>query len=166
MIRNINIIDEQFPMLQSSSQDMNIDISYTFKIFFEDTNHREKSEHWAKRLKDPKIYNMLLGLIIKSLCAEVTNRGPLVVEQDVMPKIVLQECNRMSSKLLCPGTNLPLAQTILTVCFCGPNATIARVSSGRWNWASDHSELKYFGNTPANMRNEVSNYFYRYQNNE
>lgn len=101
-------------------------------------------------MKDPKIYNMLLGLIIKSLCAKVTNRGPLVIVQDVTPRIILQECNRMS-EMLCPVTNLPLAQTIFIVCFCGPNATIARVSSGSRNWASDHSELKYFGNTPANM---------------
>lgn len=159
MIRNINIIEEQFPMLQRSWQDMSIDISDMFKSFFNNTNHREKSEHRSKRLKGQKIYNMLPGLIIKSLCAEVTNRGPLVAVQDVTSKIVLQECNRMSSKMLCPGTNLPLAQTIFIVCFCGPNATIARVSSGSRNWASDHSELKYFGNTPANMWNEVNNCF-------
>lgn len=98
---------------------MSIDISDTFKSFFKNTNHREKSEHRAKRLKDPKIY--------------------------------YRNVTGCPQKMLCPVTNLPLAQTIFIVCFCGPNATIARVSSGSRNWASDHSELKYFGNTPANM---------------
>jgi hypothetical protein len=35
--------------------------------------------------------------------------------------------------------------------FWGPKATIALVSSGRWNCANDHSELKYFGSTPAKL---------------
>jgi hypothetical protein len=43
---------------------------------------------------------------------------------------------------------LPLAQEIRTVCFCGPNATMARESSGIRNCANDHSELKYLGKTP------------------
>jgi hypothetical protein len=46
---------------------------------------------------------------------------------------------------------LPLAQAIRTVCFCGPNATMARASSGIRNCANDHSELKYLGNTPATL---------------
>lgn len=121
------------------------------RVSSKNTNHRAKSEYRANKLKDPKIYNILLGLAIKSLCAEVTNRRALVVVQDMTPKIVPHERNRISSKMLCPGTNLPLAQTTFIVCFCGPNATIARVSSGSRNWASDHSELKYFGNTPAKM---------------
>jgi hypothetical protein len=46
---------------------------------------------------------------------------------------------------------LPLAQAIRTVCFCGPNATMARESSGIRNCANDHSELKYLGKTPATL---------------
>jgi hypothetical protein len=33
--------------------------------------------------------------------------------------------------------------------FCDPNATMNLVFSGKWNCANDHSELKYFGKTPA-----------------
>lgn len=37
--------------------------------------------------------------------------------------------------------------TIMMV-FWDPNAAMNCVSSGKWNWANDHSELKYFGKTP------------------
>jgi len=51
---------------------MSIDISDMFKSFFNNTNQREKSEHRAKRLKGPKIYNMLPGLINKSVLKSLT----------------------------------------------------------------------------------------------
>lgn len=60
MIRNINIIEEQFPMLQRSWQDMSIDISDMFKSFFNNTNHREKSEQ-GKEIEGPKNIQYVTG---------------------------------------------------------------------------------------------------------
>lgn len=44
----------------------------------------------------------------------------------------------------------------MTTVFWEPNAAMKWVTSGTWNWANDHSELKYFGRTPGR----------RYQKNE
>jgi hypothetical protein len=59
---------------------------------------------------------------------------------------------------------LPLAQAIRTVCFCGPNATMARASSGIRNCANDHSELKYLGNTPFMNEREEPAFVAAYDN--
>ena len=42
---------------------------------------------------------------------------------------------------------LPSMPAIIIV-FWDPNAAINWVTSGKWNWANDHSELKYLGRTP------------------
>lgn len=43
---------------------------------------------------------------------------------------------------------LPSMPTI-RILLLTPNAAVYRVPSGKWNWANDHSELKYFGSTPV-----------------
>ena len=51
---------------------------------------------------------------------------------------------------------LPSSPTITTVVLSGPNPTRVFMSSGSRNCANDHSELKYFGSTPA-MNQEMAN---------
>jgi len=97
-----------------------------------------------------------------SLCSEcatlyaIVNHGKTVNEQKVLKwDKVMQPIDKKRSK---KGKKvyLPLAQAIRTVCFCGPNATMARASSGIRNCANDHSELKYLGNTPATRTRSMS----------
>ena len=47
---------------------------------------------------------------------------------------------------------------ITTVFFWWPNATMYWVPSTNLNWATDHSELKYFGNTPNRVKKRYANW--------
>lgn len=49
---------------------------------------------------------------------------------------------------------LPSKPVIMRV-FWEPKAVMNWIHSGKWNWANDHSELKYLGKTPGEVTKNV-----------